>query len=149
MKDNDSIMIFGVKIEKGRKSPMKMVQNKEKSNAEKKKSVEDTKTKNKNNLYDFVEKTVLGKEQPEDIKASKPGATIDNMDNSPGIGASARYKHVHESTSKPPKEDVRTSIQQNDIVQSPSQAKRQKVLKYTVSLNFLLLLCIVKKTNYV
>ena len=59
---------------------MKMVQNK-KSNIENegemgenlmpnKKFVEDTNTKNKNDLYDFVEKTVLDKEQPEDIKGN-------------------------------------------------------------------------------
>ncbi|KAG5594645.1 hypothetical protein H5410_035877 [Solanum commersonii] len=62
-------------------------------------------------------------------EASKSGATIDNVDDNPGIGVSSISKHVHESTSEPTKEDVRTSLQQNDIVPSPSQAKRQKGCK--------------------
>ncbi|KAH0728702.1 hypothetical protein KY284_004567 [Solanum tuberosum] len=91
-----------------------------------KRSNEDTNTKKKKYLYDFVEKTMLDKEQQKDIneEASKPGVTIDNMDGNLGIGVSSTAKPVHESTSE---EDVRTSLQQNDIVQSPSKAKRQKM----------------------
>ncbi|KAH0652482.1 hypothetical protein KY289_030160 [Solanum tuberosum] len=120
-----------MKIEKGRKSPVKMVQN-QKFDVENegkkgenlmlnKKSDEDTNTKKKKDQYDFVEKTILNEE------ASKPGATIDNMDDNAGIGVSSRSKRVHISTSEPAKKDVQTSLQQNDIVQSPSQEKRQKM----------------------
>ncbi|KAG5631810.1 hypothetical protein H5410_003527, partial [Solanum commersonii] len=127
--------IFGMKIEKGRKSHMNMVQNQKsdvKNEGENlmlnKISNEDTNTKKKKDLYDFVEKTMLDKEQQKDIneEASKPGATIDNIDGNLGIGVSSTSKCVHESTSEPAKEDVWTSFQQNDTVQSPSQAKRQK-----------------------
>ncbi|KAK4713536.1 hypothetical protein R3W88_019443 [Solanum pinnatisectum] len=130
-----------MKIEKGRKSPMKMVQN-QKSDVENegekgenimlnKKSNEDTNTKNKKDLYDFVEKKILDKEQQKDIdeEASKPRATIDNMNDNPGIGVSSTSKCVHESTLEPAKEDVRTSLKQNDIVQSQLHAKCQKVLQ--------------------
>ncbi|KAK4737345.1 hypothetical protein R3W88_001042 [Solanum pinnatisectum] len=94
-----------------------------------KRSEEDTNTKKKKDLYDFVEKTMLDKEQQKDIneEASKPGATIDKIDGNLGIGVSSTSKGVHESILEPSKEDVRTSLQQNDIVQSPSQAKRQKM----------------------
>uniref|UniRef100_M1DQK4 Uncharacterized protein n=1 Tax=Solanum tuberosum TaxID=4113 RepID=M1DQK4_SOLTU len=90
---------------------------------------EDTNSKEKKDPYDFVDK-----EQQICIneEASKPGATIDNMDDNFGTVVSSRSKRVHESTSKPVKEGVRTSLQQNDIVQRPSQAKRKKALQYTL-----------------
>ncbi|KAH0652916.1 hypothetical protein KY289_030594 [Solanum tuberosum] len=131
-----------MKIEKGRKSPMKMVQN-QKSDVEnegekgenlmlKKNSDEDINTKKKKDLYDFVEKKIVDKEQQKyiDEEASKPGATIDNMDDNPGIGVSSTSKRVHELTLEPTKEDVWTSLKQNDIVQSQLHAKRQKGLIY-------------------
>ncbi|KAH0650033.1 hypothetical protein KY284_029945 [Solanum tuberosum] len=105
-----------MKIEKGRKSPVRMVQNQKfdvENEGEKgenlmlnKKFDEDTNTKKKKDLYDFVEKTILNEE------ASKPGATIDNMDDNAGIGVSSRSKRVHISTSEPAKKDVQTSLQQ-------------------------------------
>ncbi|KAK4713275.1 hypothetical protein R3W88_019182 [Solanum pinnatisectum] len=59
-----------------------------------KKSDEDTNIKNKKDLYDFVEKTILNEE------ASKLGVTIDNLDDNVGIGVSSRSKRVHISTSE-------------------------------------------------
>ncbi|KAK6784349.1 hypothetical protein RDI58_017804 [Solanum bulbocastanum] len=87
--------------------------------------------KNKKDLYDFVEKIILDKEQQKDIdeEASKPRATIDNMDDNPKIVVSSKSKCVHESTLDPTKEDARISLKQNDIVQSQLHEKRQKVLQ--------------------
>ena len=91
--------------------------------------------------------------QQSDVEeTSKYGATIDNIGDNAGIDVSSRAKHVHESAVEVSvyfiivfsilsnmhrlnilclqlaKEDVETSVQQNEVMQSQSQAKRQKVL---------------------
>ncbi|KAH0650085.1 hypothetical protein KY284_029997 [Solanum tuberosum] len=51
-----------------------------------------------------------------------PGATTFNVDDNAGIGVSSRPKSVHELI----KENDGTSCQPNDVVQIPSQEKKNK-----------------------
>ncbi|KAH0657012.1 hypothetical protein KY290_030957 [Solanum tuberosum] len=55
------------------------------------------------------------------MKVVIPGATTFNVDDNAGIGVSFRPTSVHE-------ENDGTSCQPNDVVQIPSQEKKQKML---------------------
>ncbi|OIS97149.1 PREDICTED: uncharacterized protein LOC109235049 [Nicotiana attenuata] len=119
MKDSDWILyMFGLKgKEHDRK---KKIQN-QRSDA-------DNEGKSGKDQDGSLEKTTLDKQQPKGIneEAATLGATEDIAENAEK-GVSSGSKSVHESVDEPANEDVGTSCQLNDCVESPSDANRQRL----------------------